>query len=71
MIRQLGQPNIFLALSAAESKWPELLVLLMKNVENKTITEDEAIELPYFKNSELISKDPVTCARYFDHRINK
>jgi hypothetical protein len=26
MIRQLGQPNLFLTLSAAESKWPELLV---------------------------------------------
>jgi hypothetical protein len=71
MIRQLGQPNLFLTLSAAESKWPELLVLLMKNIENITISEEEALELPYNKIAELISKDPVTCSRYFDLRINK
>jgi hypothetical protein len=44
MIRQLGQPNLFLTLSAAESKWSELLALLMKNIENISISEKEALE---------------------------
>jgi hypothetical protein len=43
----------------------------MKNIENITISEEEALEFPYNKKAELISKDPVTCSRYFDNRINK
>ncbi len=65
MIRQLGIPTLFFTLSAAETRWPELLVILMKTVRNKNITEAETSELDYKDKCELISKDPVTCYRYF------
>jgi hypothetical protein len=65
------QPNKCLKLSAPESKLPELLVLLMNNVENLTIIEDEAKEFPYIKKSEFLSKDPITCAYYFDYYVIK
>ncbi|CAF1941174.1 unnamed protein product [Rotaria magnacalcarata] len=48
MFRQLGCPTIFLTLSAAETKWSELIVILIQVLENK---------------------DPVTCVRYFEHRL--
>lgn len=38
MIRQLGVPTFFLTLSANETKWPELLVLLNKLAHNKNIS---------------------------------
>jgi hypothetical protein len=71
MIRQLGCPTIFITLSAAETKLPELLVILTRNVHNLIITESEANQLKFEAKAELIRKDPVTCARYFDHRINQ
>lgn len=30
MVRQLGIPTLFVTLSAAEARWPELLVILKK-----------------------------------------
>jgi len=71
MIRQLGIPTLFFTLSAAETRWKELLVILMKTVRNKVITEEETLDLDYKDKCELISKDPVTCARYFDKRIRE
>ena len=71
MIRQLGVPTIFLTLSAAETRWTELLVILDKVLENKDITEAEAKEMSYVQRCDLIRADPVTCARYFDHRFRQ
>jgi PIF1-like helicase/Helitron helicase-like domain at N-terminus/UvrD-like helicase C-terminal domain len=69
MIRQIGIPTFFLTLSAAETKWNELLVILMKVVYNRDITEAEAEALSYAEKCDLIRKDPVTCARYYDKRV--
>jgi len=33
MIRQFGLPTFFIALSAAETRWPKLVVLLKPNVD--------------------------------------
>ncbi len=71
MIRQLGLPTLFLTLSAAEMHWPELLVILTKTVNGVDITEQEAAKLPTKAKYELISADPVTCARYFDMRYRE
>lgn len=59
MIRQLGCATIFLTLSAVETKWTELLVILMQMLEN----------MKYEKKCQLIRNDPVTCVRYFEHRL--
>ncbi|CAF1519982.1 unnamed protein product, partial [Rotaria sp. Silwood1] len=69
MIRQLGCPTLFLTLSAAETKWSELIVILTQVLENKVITLEEAENMSYEKKCDLIRNDPVTCVRYFEHRL--
>jgi hypothetical protein len=71
MIRQLGKPTIFLTLSAGEKIWPELLQALMKLNRNQNITLEEAYNLDECEKTKLIRDDPVTCARYFDFKIQK
>jgi len=56
-------------LSAAETKWSELIVILTQILENKSITVEEAENISYEKKCELIRNDPVTCVRYFEHRL--
>ncbi|XP_050303800.1 uncharacterized protein LOC126741439 [Anthonomus grandis grandis] len=69
MIRQFGIPTLFFTISAAETAWPELIAILAKVVDNKELNLEEASNLPYIEKTRLIRKDPVTCARYFDHRF--
>ncbi|XP_075170221.1 uncharacterized protein LOC142242518 [Haematobia irritans] len=69
MIRQFGLPTFFITLSAAESQWPELIVVLVKILENKDITEEEALGYSTQRKYDLIRSDPITCSRYFDQRI--
>ena len=68
MIRQLRCPTFFLTLSAAETKWPELLRILKEILDDVKFLTDAVLELQWNERAELISRVPVTCARYFDHR---
>ncbi|CAF4711788.1 unnamed protein product [Rotaria sp. Silwood2] len=70
MIRQLGCPTLFSTLSAAETKWADLIVILTQVLENKVITVEEAANMSYEKKCDLIKQDPVTCVRYFERRLN-
>jgi hypothetical protein len=45
MVRQLVVPTFFLTLSAAETRWRELLVALVKINRNKSITKEQAIRV--------------------------
>lgn len=47
MIRQFNAPTIFITISAAETAWPELLVILSKVVDGRTVSEEEAAHLPF------------------------
>lgn len=69
MIRQLGIPNFFITLSSAETQWNELLKILMKVAKNIDISKENAENLSFEAKAKLIRNDPVTCTRYFDHRI--
>ncbi|CAF1163397.1 unnamed protein product [Rotaria sordida] len=69
MIRQLGCSTLFLTLSAAETQWSELIIILTQVLENKVITLEEAESMSYEKKCDLIRNDPVTCVRYFQHRL--
>ncbi|XP_037825564.1 uncharacterized protein LOC119613607 [Lucilia sericata] len=71
MIRQFGLPTFFITLSAAETKWIELLVILSKTVDNVEITEDDANNLSFAEKARLIRSDSITCARYFDFRFRQ
>ena len=69
MIRQLGMPTWFCSFSAAETKWTPLLRCLSKLVKNKDLSDEEVDALTWQEKCFLIKSDPVTCARYFEHRI--
>ena len=66
MIRQLGNPTWFCSFSAAET---HLLKTLGRIVEKKEYTDDEIQQMAWEQKSDLIQKDPVTCARNFDHMV--
>ena len=61
MIRQLSLPTWFMSLSAADTRWTDLLKMLAK-LNNGVDYTDKDIEG---------QKDPVTCSRYFDHRVQE
>ncbi|KAE8747057.1 hypothetical protein FOCC_FOCC006195 [Frankliniella occidentalis] len=70
MLRQFGSPAIFMTFSAAETRWNPLLVCLYQTLNNITITEEEAQNLPSAEKMNLIRKDPVTVARYIVNRFD-
>ena len=69
MIRQLGIPSLFMSLSANDLNWIPLLKVLSKFVNNTDLTDEEASELSWAEKTKLVQSDPVTCARYFDYRV--
>ncbi len=71
MIRQLGNPTWFCSFSAAETRWNHLLKILGRLVDGKEYTDCEINDMNWQKKSELIQKDPVSCARNFDYMIQR
>ena len=69
MICQLGNPTWFCSFSAAETRWIHLIKILGRLIDNKDYTDDEIKGMTWQKKSELIQKDPVTCARNFEHMV--
>ena len=69
MIRQLGKPTWFCSFSAAETRWIHLIKILGRLIDNKDYTDEEVKQMTWQKKSELIQKDPVTCARNFEHMV--
>ena len=69
MIRQIGFPSLFISLSAAETKWPELLRAVGQLNDNKTYTDEEIAQMDTQKIFGLIRKDSATVVRYFHHRF--
>ena len=69
-IRQLGMPTFFHTVSAMESHWPELLIILKQVLDHERITEEEATCMSQAEKSDLIRRDPITCARYFDSKTH-
>ncbi|KAE8739094.1 hypothetical protein FOCC_FOCC015417 [Frankliniella occidentalis] len=68
-IRQFGLPTLFVTLSAADTKWPELLVALKMSVDKESISEEDAQKMSYKDRAILVQKDPITCALHFDQRF--
>ena len=69
MIHQLDNPTWFCSFSAAETRWINLIKILGRLVDDKDYTDDEIKGMTWQKKSELIQKDPVTCARNFEHMV--
>ncbi|XP_062602358.1 uncharacterized protein LOC134264070, partial [Saccostrea cucullata] len=69
MIRQLGLPTWFMSLSAADTRWNDLIRALGVLNDGKEYTDEEIDSMTWFEKSKLVQKDPITCTRYFDHRF--
>ena len=69
MIRQLGNQTWFCSFPAAETRWTHLLQTLGRIVEKKEYSDYEIQQMTWEQKSDLIKKDPVTCARNFDHIV--
>ena len=71
MIRQLSLPTWFMSLSAADTRWTDLLRILAKLNDGNEYSEKELEDLTWQEKTKLVQKDPVTCSRYFDHRVQE
>ena len=71
MIRQLSLPTWSMSLSAADTRWTDLLRMLAKLNDGMEYSEKEVNDLTWQEKTKLVQKDPVTCSRYFDHRVQE
>ena len=71
MIRQLGLPTWFMSLSAADTRWKNLLKVLAQFLDGKLYSDQDIDALDWNEKTRLVQNDPVTCARYFDHRVQQ
>ncbi|KAK7481048.1 hypothetical protein BaRGS_00027684 [Batillaria attramentaria] len=69
MIRQLGRPTFFATFSAVETRLFDRLRVLYRMEHNQKFSDDDLENLTWQEKSQLIQKDPVTCARHFDYRV--
>ena len=71
MIRQLSLPTWFMSLSAADTRLTDLLRVLAKLNDGIESSEKEIDEMTWQEKTKLVQKDPVTCSRYFNHRVQE
>ena len=71
MIRQLGLPTWFGSFSSADTNWHDLLKILAKLNEGKDYSDVDIEKMDWQEKSRLVQKDPVTCSRYFDNRVQQ
>lgn len=69
MIRQLGLPTWFMSLSAADTRWTDLIRVLGVLNDGMEYTGEQINYMTWFEKTKLVQKDPITCTRYFDHRF--
>ena len=55
MMRQLSCPTFFLILSAAETKWLELLKILKEILDGVKFSDDDIIALQWCERTDLVS----------------
>ncbi|KAK3087854.1 hypothetical protein FSP39_011503 [Pinctada imbricata] len=70
MIRQLGLPTWFISLSSADTRWPFLLKSLAR-LQGEILSDDDISNLSWQERSKLVQKDPVTCSRTFNDRVQQ
>ena len=60
-----------MSLSAADTRWTDLLRMLAKCNDGIEYSEKELDTMTWQKKTKLVQKDPVRCSRYFEHRVQK
>jgi hypothetical protein len=68
MMRFHGKPTFFVTFSAAENHWHDLMKKLGKLIDNRDYTHEEIENMSKKEKQRLITADPITCARHFNHR---
>ena len=71
MIRELSLPTWFMSLSAADTRWTDLLRMLAKLSDVIEYSVKEIDKMTWQEKTKLVQKDPVTCSRYVDHRVQE
>jgi hypothetical protein len=71
MIRQLGLHTWFGSFSYADTKWKDLLKVLGNLNDGKNYSEDEIDNMSWDEQNRLVQRDPVTCSRFFDYRVQQ
>ena len=71
MIRQLSLQTWFMSLSAADTRWTDLLRMLAKLSDGIEYSDKELDAMTWQKKTKLVQKDPVTCSRYFEHGVQE
>ena len=62
-----------MSLSAADTntRWTALLRMLAKLSDGIEYSEKELGTMTWQEKTQLVQKDPVTCSRYFEHRVQE
>ena len=60
-----------MSLSAADTRWTDLLRMLAKLSDGIEYSEKEIDEMTWQEKTKLVQKDAVTCSRYFDDRVQE
>ena len=68
MFRTLGPPTFFITLSADDSNWTDLMVVLSK-CKGQNLSEEQASELSPSEKRVLMTTNPIVTARHFAHRF--
>ena len=72
MVRQLGNPAIFISLSSADTSWVPLQQCLGLQLDGEMYSEDFIKnEMTFEKKCKQVSSHPVASSRYFNHRVQK
>ena len=71
MIRQLGLPTLFMSLTSADTKWSDLFNILSQINCGRSLSEQDINDMSWVEVTKLGQKDPVTCVRYFDNRVQE
>ena len=71
MIRQLGIPTLFISLSAADTKWIDLLSSIKTLLTNRLCPNEEIEQMSWSEKCKLISTHPTICSLYFDNKVKK
>jgi hypothetical protein len=69
MIRQLGPLTFFVTFTTCINNWLGLIEMF-KLLYNKHYNKINEINNNIPNIEELIKNDPITCARYYEHRMN-
>ena len=71
VVRQEGMPSLFFTQSCADTKWPGLLKVLGKLIDNKDYTDEEVEDMSPINRNRLVAADPITVVRYFENKCHK